>query len=46
MKQLSFRDPLSKVYLAEEGILRKLDTKSKFFFEELLSKNFLKNYNP
>ena len=42
MKQLSFRDPLSKVYLAEEGILRKLDTKSKFFFEELLSKNFFK----
>ncbi len=43
MKQLSFRDPLSKVYSAEEGILRRLDSKSKFFFEELFSESFFQN---
>ena len=40
MKQLSFRDPLSKVFLNEEGVFRKINNDNKIFFEELFNKNF------
>ena len=40
MKQLSFRDPLSKVFINEDGIFRKINNENKIFFEELFKKNF------
>ena len=40
MINLSFRDPVSKVFLNKEGVFRKLNSNNQLFFEELFKKNF------
>ena len=42
MKRLSFRDPLSEVYLRNNQIIRKINKKEKFFFENLFKDDFYK----
>ncbi len=42
MKRLSFRDPLSQVYLKDDQIIRKINKNEKFFFESLFNMNFFK----
>ena len=45
MKKISFRDPLSEVFLNEEGVFRKIKSDKKLFFEELFKKNFFVEMN-
>ncbi len=40
MKRLSFRDPLSSVYVYGNNIIRKLNKKNRDFFEELFKEKF------
>ena len=40
MKRLSFRDPLSEVYINDNQIIRKLKQEEKVFFEDLFKKSF------
>ena len=42
MKRLSFRDPLSEVYLRNNQIIRKINKKENFFFENLFKDDFYK----
>ena len=42
MKRLSFRDPLSEVYLRNNQIIRKINKKEKSFFENLFKDDFYK----
>lgn len=40
MKRLSFRDPLSEVYINDNQIIRRLKQEEKVFFEDLFKKSF------
>ena len=45
MKKLSFRDPLSEVFLNEEDIFRKINFNKQLFFSELFKKDFFTEMN-
>ena len=42
MKRLSFRDPLSEVYVDDDKIIRKLKKNKSSFFIDLFKKDFYK----
>ncbi len=42
MKRLSFRDPLSEVYIESNEIIRKIDSKNESFYTDLFEKAFFK----
>ena len=42
IRQLSFRDPTSGVYLTDQGVYRKINILNKSFYEDLFKKDFFK----